>query len=349
MTLRELSKRTGYSVSVLSRALNPTPDASCNVSASTRQKIRCLARDLGFRPNRLASCMRRGKVPSLGVFLPTYSGSLISDAVFGISHAAAERGLSLNFYFGEGGDYRSFLKRMIDNGYMGVIAGSLVIRGGDPSAARLQERYMDEGGKIVFFNEYPNPLPKEREPQSYSVLSYDDHVGGKMAAAYLHAQQCQNLLLVTLMSAPCYLERQAGFEEFCLENKLAYKIMEGWGANDHRRKLLPDFFEELLNFLRQQSGGTTGIFVPSDYMLLDIMMHLSTTGMQIGRQVFPVGYNFSDFMRSISGWPFATIQQDFVKEGHLAITLLEELIDGKSGKQVRLQPELRRCNPAEDS
>lgn len=344
MTLRELSKRTGYSVSVLSRALNPNPDASCNISASTRQEVRRLVRDLGFRPNRLASCMRRGKVPSLGVFLPTYSGSLITDAVFGISRAAAERSLSLNFYFGESGDYCTFLERMIHDGCTGVIAGSNVIRDSDSSAAGLQERYMDKDGKLVFFNEHPTPLPKERDLQSYSVLSYDDHAGGKMAAAYLHSQNCQNLLFITLGGSPCYLERQAGFQEFCVDNKLSCRIMEGCDVDFYNRKFRPDFFGELLNFLRQQSGELTGIFVPSDYMLLDIMVHLSTAGLHIGRQVLPVGYNFNDFTGCISGWSFATLQQDFVKEGHLAITMLEELMDGKSGKQVQLQPQLRLCN-----
>ncbi len=344
MTLRELSERTGYSVSVLSRALNPNPDTSCNISSLTRQKIRCLVRDLGFRPNRLASCMRRGKVPSLGVFLPTYSGSLITDAVFGISRAAAERKLPLNFYFGEHRDYCTFLERMIEEGCTGIIAGSNMIRGNDSADIDLQNRYMDAGGKMVFFNEHPAPLPQERDVQSYSVLSYDDHAGGKMAAAYLHSKNCHHLLFVALGASPCYLDRKAGFEEYCREHKLSCRIMEGCDVNSDPRKFRPDFFPGLLELLKSHANEVTGIFVPSDYMLLDIMVHLSTAGLLIGRQVLPVGYNFNDFIAYVRGWSFATLQQDFLKEGHLAITMLEELMDGKNGKQVQLQPQLRLCN-----
>ncbi|MFA6931944.1 MAG: LacI family DNA-binding transcriptional regulator [Lentisphaeria bacterium] len=345
MTLRELSKRTGYSVSVLSRALNPNPDASCNISASTRLKIRRLVDDLGFRPNRLASCMRRSKVPSLGIFLPMYTGSLITDAVFGISRAAAERSLPLNFYFGEYRAYCMFLERMIGEGCTGIIAGSNMIRGNDSADIDLQKRYMDAGGKMVFFNEHPTSLPKgDREVQSYSVLSYDDYAGGKMAAAHLHSQHCRNLLFVTLGTSPCYLQRQAGFEEYCQKHKLSCRIIEGCDMDYYNRKSCPVFFPELLFFLKEHAKEVTGLFVPSDYMLLDIMVHLSTAGLQIGRQVLPVGYNFSDFTGCISGWTFATLQQDFVKEGHLAITMLEELMDGKNGKQVQLQPQLRLCN-----
>lgn len=74
------------------------------------------------------------------------------------------------------------------------------------------------------------------------------------------------------------------------------------------------------------------------------MVHLSSSDLKIAQHVHLVGYNYNDFTACISGWPFATLQQDFVKEGHLAITMLEELMDGKNGKVLLLQPQLKLCN-----
>lgn len=344
MDLRELSRHTGYSVSVLSRALNPRPDASSNVSAATREKIRKLVRELGFRPNRLASCVRRGKIPSIGIFLPTYSGSLIADAVFGISAAAAERKLPLNFYFGERDDFQSFLQHMCDEGCTGIIAGSNVLPGDSLECLALIERFFDDGGKLVFFNEQPLPSPRVRKLPAYSVLAYDDVAGGRLAAEHLCSLNCRSLLLVEPGDSQCFLDRHKGFLDYCQEKGMDSQIIPETRVLRTSRKLKPEFFELLFETMQSRPKGAIGLFVPSDYLLLDIMVHISGSKWRMGRDIHLVGYNFNDFSACISGWPFATLQQDFVREGQMAIKMLAELMDGKAGGKILLQPLLKICN-----
>src|ERR1700733_14363541 len=66
VTIREVARAAGVSVSTVSNALNGRP----NVSRDVRQKIQQFARELGYRPNRAAQTMRTGLSRAIGLVLP---------------------------------------------------------------------------------------------------------------------------------------------------------------------------------------------------------------------------------------------------------------------------------------
>jgi LacI family transcriptional regulator len=83
-TLADVAKRAGVSVAAVSYAINGLP----GVSEHKRRRILQVARDIGFRPNRLATALRRGETRFLGLllvdianpFYPELASAVVTEA-----------------------------------------------------------------------------------------------------------------------------------------------------------------------------------------------------------------------------------------------------------------------------
>lgn len=95
VTLRDVARAAGFSVTTVSRALNGFDD----VNESTRQHIERVAADLGYRPNLSARQLQTGRANILGFVIPTEAERL-SEPFFvefltALSSAAAHYGYDL--------------------------------------------------------------------------------------------------------------------------------------------------------------------------------------------------------------------------------------------------------------
>lgn len=82
-TLKTIAFMTGLGVTTVSRALHDAPD----IGQATKERVRLVAAQIGYRPNRAGVRLRTGKtnVISLVLSLETEVMGLTSDLVFGIS------------------------------------------------------------------------------------------------------------------------------------------------------------------------------------------------------------------------------------------------------------------------
>lgn len=71
VTIRTIAERAGVSTSTASRALNDNP----RISQKTRQRIKQIADELGYRPNYSAKNLSRGEANIIGVVFPLPSSS----------------------------------------------------------------------------------------------------------------------------------------------------------------------------------------------------------------------------------------------------------------------------------
>lgn len=84
-TLKTIAYMTGYSVTAVSRALRDAPD----IGAEAKERVRLVAKQIGYRPNRAGVRLRTGKTNVISLVLNTEEEimSLTSAMVFGISEA----------------------------------------------------------------------------------------------------------------------------------------------------------------------------------------------------------------------------------------------------------------------
>ena len=88
-TLKGVAERAGVSIATAARVLRADPTLSVRIE--TRERVLAAARELGYRPNRLASGLRTRRSGTIALVLPDPQNIAWSDTLRGVERAAAER------------------------------------------------------------------------------------------------------------------------------------------------------------------------------------------------------------------------------------------------------------------
>lgn len=95
VTIKDIAKRTGKSITTVSRALNDYDD----VSPRTKALVRQAAEEMGYTPNRLAQRLQKQRTDTIGLLLPTFgprfADPFFSELLAGVGNKAAEYGYDL--------------------------------------------------------------------------------------------------------------------------------------------------------------------------------------------------------------------------------------------------------------
>jgi len=82
VTLKDIAKKTGLSVSTVSRLLNDKYDAKSRKA----QKVVKIAQEMGYTPNFAAVSLRTNSTKTLGVIVPSINGGFFSNVLQGIEN-----------------------------------------------------------------------------------------------------------------------------------------------------------------------------------------------------------------------------------------------------------------------
>lgn len=93
VNIREIAKKSGYSVSSVSRVLNQHP----HVSKEAREKIQDVIEELNYAPNMLAQELSHGLTKRVGVIIPHTHHPYFTQLINGLLDAAQESDYSLLF------------------------------------------------------------------------------------------------------------------------------------------------------------------------------------------------------------------------------------------------------------
>jgi len=85
ITIKELAKILGISVSTVSKSLND----SYEISEKTKLKVQKAAKKYNYKPNRLAVNLKSGKTKNIGVIIPNILNTFFTRVLYGIERIAA--------------------------------------------------------------------------------------------------------------------------------------------------------------------------------------------------------------------------------------------------------------------
>jgi len=91
VTIKELSKQLGVSVSTVSKALNDSDE----ISEHTKLRVKELAEIHGYVPNKSARSLRSQSIGVYGVIVPNITNAFFAKALNGIEKEAAKQGLNI--------------------------------------------------------------------------------------------------------------------------------------------------------------------------------------------------------------------------------------------------------------
>lgn len=111
VTLRDIAREAGVSVSVASRVLNK--DRSLRTRPDTRQRVERVAAELGYHPNHGARSLRLARTAAIAFVVPEVNNAIFSEVIRGVEDGASELGLDVLVGSGQRLDPNSgFLRRL---------------------------------------------------------------------------------------------------------------------------------------------------------------------------------------------------------------------------------------------
>lgn len=321
--LADIARELGINVSVISRALSPSPDKNAVVKKETAELIRDTARRMGYRPNRQASFLGKGQCATIFCFLPDIPTRLINDLMFGIAETACQENFPINFFLGRNAaDFGKFLLHSEKNAHSGL----LTLPPGKMPANILRDfcEYHRRGGKVLFLNTFSN-TPVGTNNDAFADIPYlniDEYYGGKLAAGHLLRCGCDEFFMVSAGQENIFAMREAGFADRLAQAGVSIRKIDSGNL-----ATLP---------LR---GGRSGFFADSDYLALDMYPVFAARGLKIGRDVLLCGFD-DIFYSRISLPSLSTVHQPTRLEGGMAVRKLVGMIYGDAGKNETVTPYL---------
>lgn len=322
--IKELAGLAGVAPATVSRALAD----SKLISKKTRERIKAIALEHGFRPNAMARNLRIRKTGAIGVAIPLdhEAGQHISDPFFMtmlglLADALAERdyNLLLSRVMPSDGNW---LDRFIDSG---KVDGVIVIGQSDQSDVldRVAARYRP---LVVWGGHSPNQL--------HCSVGSDNRMGGDLAASHLIARGCTRLAFFGDPSAIEIGQRLEGCKAAMARAGVPDELMV-LPARLVSGAVRPGIAE----FFGSCGGMPQGIVAASDIIAMSTLSALWEMGLSIPGDVRVVGYDGLAIGESTVP-RLSTIRQNLNAGAAHLVDLLLRRIAGEDTDSIVMKPEL---------
>lgn len=326
-TIRDVAKKAGVSISVVSKAFNNYAD----VNEQTKQRIFEVAKELDYSPNIVAKNLSSKKqmtigLISSGVLNQNGKDNNAFDIFKGVYTAVEEKEYELSIFLIDSmkQKQKSYLQFCRERNIGGAILQG--IRTDDPYFKEL----INTNVPCVLFDVIP-----EKNNELIGSVSIDNVEASKQMAVYLLERNHRDLVVMagtkeTHVNSERLKGVQKAFEEYNLtltDNRILYADFSEEDAYELAKAYL-------------KTNRPTAFICFSDLMGFGVIRAVTEAGLRIPEDISVTG--FDDLV--ISGYiqpPLTTIRQDFTEMGKTAAQLLQNLMEKKQcEKHVNVAYEL---------
>ncbi|MGB7875782.1 MAG: LacI family DNA-binding transcriptional regulator [Anaerolineales bacterium] len=326
VTIKDIAKRVGLSVTTVSRALNDYDD----VSAETKELIRRTAEEMGYVPNTLAQRFQKRKTDTIGLILPTFgprfSDPFFSELLAGIGNKAANHRYDLLVSTHSPGEEELQAYRQTVRGNR--VDGLVVVR----------TRKNDKRIEYLRSVEFPFVVFGRIEGELDFPFVDEDGVSGFRLVAE-HLTNLGHRRIACIASPPDLM-----FSQYRLEG-LRSRLQELNFPLDPDLVRIGDLTQrsgyEQATELFDLANPPTAIVAFNDLMAFGAMSAAQNRGLVVGSDISITGFDNTP-MASHSHPPLTTVDQPIYQIGSMVCEMLIKCIKGEDleQRQVLLQPEL---------
>ena len=309
ITIKDIAKELGISVSTVSRALQNHPD----ISEATKVLVRDCAKRLNYKPNIMASNLRTSKNTTIGIILPEVNHHFFSSVLDGIEQTANEAGYNIIIcQTGENVEKEiQSIQTLMASRVAGILAG---ISKQTHNVQHLQEVINADIPLVL----YDRPCPSLRCDQVVS----DDYLGAFKAVEYLIQTGCRRIMF---FSSPMQLE-------------VAHRRYQGWRDALQRYGMPID--EEMIvtcdsraqaiietPMILKRANKPDAIFCVNDDCASGVLYAAQILGLNIPQDLSICGFSNAPLCRNT--FPMlTTVEQHGVEIGKHAIMQLLKRLNG---------------------
>lgn len=314
-TIHDIAAKLNMSASTISRALSNYS----RISKATRDLVQQTAREMNYRPNQLASNLRRGKGKLIGVIIPRIDRHFFSHAIAGMETITNPAGYSL-MICQTNEDYESekqSLQTLINNRVDGVI---ISLASGTKKTQHF-DAAISEGIPLVFFDRVMDQLDTDR------VLN-DNLSGAYEITKHLIEQGYQKIIhFAGPQHLNVYSDRYKGYLKAM--NEAGIEVLPNMVISDC---LTRDKGESIAQKLISDGNLPDAIFSSSDYSALGALLVLKNSGIKIPTEIGVAGFANEPFTEFVEP-PMTTLEQFSQQIGQSAARMLIDRLESTERKK----------------
>jgi DNA-binding LacI/PurR family transcriptional regulator len=327
ITIKDVARRAGVSIATVSYAFNRRG----SISAGTRARVFAAARELGYRPNVLASSLRRQESRTLGYSwhpLPKDHWHPVLDRfIYAMAESAEARGYHILTFAGTGDDaWEAYEELMLSQRVDGFILSDT-----NREDVRIQ-CLIERSFPFVAFG-------RANENWDFPYVDVDGEAGVYDAVQHLMALGHRRIGLIAWPAGSLsgqYRHRgyRRAFEEVGLRNDPAWVV-----RCENSERAAHTVTRRLLGLPKAQRP--TAIVAVSDLMALGVMRTLRHAGLRPGEDVAVVGYDDIPTAQYLHP-PLSSVRQPIAEVGERIVEMLLGIIHDEPPEErhVLLKPEL---------
>jgi LacI family transcriptional regulator len=323
VTIRDVAERAGVNMSTVSRALNP--ETRHLISDEAVIRVIKATKALGYRQNKLASALTRGRSQVIGVLLPDIENAVFPPIVRGVEERVAAAGYAVLIANAPGTapERERILEQMFGRQVDGLIVATA---SRDDQVVR---RCILERVPVVLVNrgEDHRLAPEVVNDDLYSMHLAVDHLVALGHRRIAH--------VAGPLSLATGYARWQGMQIAAQRHRLPSLAMVE--AGEYTREAGRIACSELL----KRHRASTAIVASNDLLALGCYDAIAAAGLQCPRDISIVGHNDIPLVDMLNP-PLTTLRIQHREMGQQAAKLLLERIQKPDAKAVRvtLSPEL---------
>jgi LacI family transcriptional regulator len=327
VTIKDVAKEAGLSVSAVSKAFNEYSD----IREITRKHILDVAQRMGYKPNIAAKSLSSGKKCRIGMLIEDYK----EGEDYGVDP----------FTFRLTLDFKNEVSRQ---GYETVLLSTTSdIQKVQSISSLVEEKQVD--GIFIIGLKTTDEFFRQMEDINYPIVLWDIEVnnpkvccvgvnntkGAFIAVEYLIKQGHERIGFINgNKDAFVSYERLDGY----------YLALNRYGIPIDNNLILHSDFTykggvQCAQELIQRDKGITAVFCASDLIAIGAINGFQREGYSIPKDISIVGFDDIDFARYINPM-LTTIRQDKGLVGRIAANTLINMINGQNTGRIMIEPEL---------
>lgn len=310
-TIHDIARELKISASTVSRALNDNP----RISMKTKEKIKAVANELGYRPNTLASNLRNKKSNTIGIVVPLINRHFFSSVISGVEDVAFKAGY--NVVISQSNDLAAKEISIVQSMFANRVDGLIISIAMQTDTFDHLKLFSKKHIPLVFFDRTVPEIDTDK-------IVVDDFNGAFKVTQHLIDQGYKRIAhLGGPQNLMTYKLRKKGYLEALAKNNIAVDESLILTSTLTSSDGVPAI-KQLMSLPRPPDA----IFCGNDTTALSTMIYLRDNGIRIPEDFGIVGFSNEPFSKVVSP-SISTIAQPGFEMGQKAADLIIKKIENR--------------------
>jgi len=319
VTVKDLAKILGVSISTVSKALNN----SYEISEATKLKIQKVAKQYNYSPNKLASSLKSGKTKTIGVILPSIRNKFFARVLYGLEKMATKKGYNIITCISNESHQKEVTNiEVLSNGSIDGFIVAIAEETQKKNDFAHFNKAIEQGKPIVMFDRVTDTIDCDK-------VVIDDFEASYKATKHLIQSNCKNVAVVSIID---HLDigklRIDGY---------AKAIKESFGKINDQLIVISDnanLEKKIVNLL--ENNKVDGIFAVEENAALAALRITKSKGYQIPNNMSIIGYVNKKIASNVTP-TLTTINQHGIRMGGTSVQILiDRLENNKTGFEKKI-------------